>query len=100
MSMAEAYDFVIVGAGSAGCALAGRLSEDPGARVAVIEAGPPSDGRLFEIPALFSRQLKSFYDWDFETDPEPALNGRRKYLPRGRVVGGTSAMNTMLYVRG
>ena len=66
----------------------------------MIEAGPPSTGRLFEIPALFSRQLKSFYDWDFETDPEPELNGRRKYLPRGRVVGGTSAMNTMLYVRG
>jgi choline dehydrogenase-like flavoprotein len=98
--MQTSYDYVVVGAGSAGCAVAGRLSEDSGSRVAVVEAGPPSTGRLFEIPALFSRQLKSFYDWDFETDPEPELNGRRKYLPRGRVVGGTSAMNTMLYVRG
>jgi choline dehydrogenase len=98
--MEDSYDYVVVGAGSAGCAVAGRLSEDSEARVAVVEAGPPSSGRLFEIPALFSRQLKSFYDWDFETDPEPELDGRRKYLPRGRVVGGTSAMNTMLYVRG
>jgi choline dehydrogenase len=98
--MHETYDYVVVGAGSAGCAVAGRLSEDADATVAVVEAGPPSNGRLFEIPGLFSRQLKSFYDWDFETDPEPELQGRRKYLPRGRVVGGTSAMNTMLYVRG
>ena len=98
--MHETYDYVMVGAGSAGCAVAGRLSEDHDARVAVVEAGPPSSGRLFQIPGLFSRQLKSFYDWDFETDPEPELDGRRKYLPRGRVVGGTSAMNTMLYVRG
>lgn len=96
----ERYDYVVVGAGSAGCAVAGRLSEDPAVRVALIEAGPPATGRLFEIPALFSRQLKSAYDWDFQTEPEPALGGRRCYLPRGRVVGGTSAMNTMLYVRG
>lgn len=98
--MTESYDYVIVGAGSAGCALAGRLSEATDASVCVIEAGPPSAGRLFDVPGLFSRQLKSFYDWDFETDPEPQLGGRRKYLPRGRVVGGSSAMNTMLYVRG
>ena len=98
--MTESYDYVIVGAGSAGCAVAGRLSEDPDARVAVIEAGPPSSGRLFQIPGLFARQLKSFYDWDFETEPEPWLGRRRAYLPRGRVVGGSSAINTMLYVRG
>lgn len=97
--MAEGYDYVVVGAGSAGCAVAGRLSET-GASVGLIEAGPPSNHRLFEIPALFSRQLKSLYDWDFETEPEPQLLGRRKYLPRGRAVGGTSAMNTMAYVRG
>jgi choline dehydrogenase-like flavoprotein len=100
MNERETYDFVVIGAGSAGCAVAGRLSEDPQVRVAVIEAGPPSSGRLFDVPALFSRQLKSAYDWDFHTEPEPALGGRRNYLPRGRVVGGTSAMNTMLYVRG
>jgi choline dehydrogenase len=100
VSHREVYDYIVIGAGSAGCAAAGRLSEDPHARVAVIEAGPPSAGRLFEVPALFARQLKSAYDWDFQTEPEPALGGRRNYLPRGRVVGGTSAMNTMVYVRG
>jgi hypothetical protein len=97
--MRESYDYVVVGAGSAGCAVAGRLS-DAGATVGLVEAGPPSNHRLFEIPALFSRQLKSLYDWDFETEPEPQLGGRRTYLPRGRSVGGTSAMNTMAYVRG
>jgi choline dehydrogenase len=96
----ESYDYVVAGAGSAGCAVAARLSEDSGVSVAVIEAGPPSNSRLFEVPGLFSRQMKSFYDWDFESEPEPALGGRRTYLPRGRVLGGTSSMNTMLYVRG
>jgi choline dehydrogenase len=96
----EGYDYIVVGAGSAGCAVAGRLSADPAVRVAVVEAGPPARGRLFEIPALFSQQLKTTYDWDFETEPEPGLGGRRAYLPRGKTVGGTSSMNTMLYVRG
>ncbi len=100
MALREVYDYIVVGAGSAGCAVAGRLSEDPDLQVAVIEAGPPSAGRLFEVPALFARQLKSAYDWDLQTEPEAALGWRRNYLPRGRVVGGTSAMNTMLYVRG
>ncbi|WP_445519448.1 GMC family oxidoreductase [Streptomyces sp. NEAU-174] len=97
---AETYDYVVVGAGSAGCALAARLSEDPDVTVALIEAGPPATGRLFEIPALFSQQLKTAYDWDFATEPEAQLGGRRIYLPRGRAIGGTSSMNTMLYVRG
>lgn len=96
----KAYDYVIVGAGSAGCVVAGRLSEDPELRVALVEAGPPAKGELFDLPARFSRQLKTFYDWDFQTEPEPHLGDRRVYLPRGRVVGGTSSMNTMLYVRG
>ena len=94
------FDHVVVGAGSAGCAVAGRLSENPDLRVALVEAGPPAAGDLFDLPSSFSRQLKSFYDWDFQSEPEPHLGGRRTYLPRGRVVGGTSAMNTMLYVRG
>lgn len=96
----ESYDYVIVGAGSAGCAVAGRLARNTDARVALLEAGPPASGRLFEIPALFSQQLKSSFDWDYGSEPEPAFGGRRAYLPRGRVVGGTSSMNTMLYVRG
>ena len=99
-SQQDTFDYIVVGAGSAGCALAGRLSEDPEVTVALVEAGPPASGRLFEIPALFSQQLKTVYDWDFETEPEEQLNGRRAYLPRGRVIGGTSSMNTMLYVRG
>jgi choline dehydrogenase len=98
--MTEAYDYVVVGAGSAGSAVAGRLSENPDASVAVIEAGPPAHGRLFQIPGLFSRLLKSHFDWDFETEPEPWLGRRRAFLPRGRVVGGSSSLNTMLYVRG
>lgn len=96
----EHYDYIVVGAGSAGCAVAARLSEDPEVRVALVEAGPPARGRLFEIPALFSQQLKTAYDWDFQTEPEAQLARRRIYLPRGRVVGGTSSMNTQLYVRG
>ncbi len=96
----ESYDYVVVGAGSAGCAAAGRLAESSGARVAVVEAGPPAKGRLFEIPTLFSQQLKSAFDWDYQTEPEPRLGGRRAHLPRGRAVGGTSSMNTMAYVRG
>jgi choline dehydrogenase len=99
-ALREIYDYVVVGSGSAGCAVAARLSEDPDVSVAVIEAGPPARGRLFEVPALFSQQLKTVYDWDLETEPEPHFGGRRAYLPRGRVVGGTSSMNTMLYVRG
>lgn len=94
------YDYIVLGAGSAGCAVAGRLSEDPDVRVLVVEAGPPATGRLFEIPTLFSQQLKTTFDWDFATEPEEQLGGRRAYLPRGRVVGGTSSMNTQLYVRG
>jgi choline dehydrogenase-like flavoprotein len=98
--MAERYDYVIVGAGSAGCAAAAAISEDPDASVAIIEAGPPARGRLFEIPRLFGLQLKTTFDWDLQTEPEPMLGGRRCYLPRGRVLGGTSSMNTQLYVRG
>jgi choline dehydrogenase len=96
----ERFDYVVVGAGSAGCAAACKLSEDPGVSVAVVEAGPPATGRLFEIPRLFGLLLKTTFDWDFQTEPEPYIGGRRCYLPRGRVVGGTSSLNTQLYVRG
>jgi choline dehydrogenase len=100
MSKHEIYDYIVVGAGSAGCVVAARLSEDPDKRVAVVEAGPPASGRLFDVPALFPRQLKSAFDWDFESEPEPRLNRRRNYIPRGRMVGGSGSMNSMLYVRG
>jgi choline dehydrogenase-like flavoprotein len=97
---AESYDYVVIGGGSAGCTLAGRLSEDPGIRVALIEAGPMDRDAVFSVPARFWQQQKSTFDWDLLSEPEPRLGGRRSYLPRGRVLGGTSSMNTMLYVRG
>jgi choline dehydrogenase-like flavoprotein len=96
----EAFDYVVVGAGSAGCAVAARLAEDPRTRVALIEAGRADNSRIFQLPALFSLLQKTSYDWDFLTEPESALGRRRAYLPRGRVLGGTSSINTMVYVRG
>jgi choline dehydrogenase len=96
----EVFDYVVVGAGSAGCAVASRLTEDASTRVALIEAGRSDRSRIFELPALFALQQKTSFDWDFMTEPEPALDRRRAYLPRGRVLGGTSSMNTMVYIRG
>ncbi len=97
---ASEYDYVIVGAGSAGCVLAARLSEDPSIRVALIEAGGADSADEIHIPAAFPTLFKTEYDWDLTTDPEPALDGRRTYLPRGRVLGGSSSLNAMIYIRG
>ena len=94
------YDYVIVGAGSAGCVLAARLSEKPEVKVALIEAGPPDTAQEIHIPAAFPQLFKTQYDWDFLTEPEPQLDGRRVYLPRGRMLGGSSSMNAMVYIRG
>ncbi|MFV0132870.1 GMC family oxidoreductase [Streptomyces sp. HMX87] len=94
------YDSVIVGAGSAGCVLAARLSEDPAARVALIEAGGPDTAPEIHIPAAFPQLFKSGLDWDLDSDPEPGLGGRRAYLPRGKVFGGCSSINAMIYIRG
>jgi choline dehydrogenase-like flavoprotein len=94
------YDYVIVGAGSAGCVLAARLSERPEVKVALIEAGPPDTAQEIHIPAAFPQLFKTQYDWDFLTEPEPQLDGRRVYLPRGRMLGGSSSMNAMVYIRG
>lgn len=96
----KAYDYVIVGAGSAGCVLAGRLSEDADARVALIEAGGEDTQPEIRIPAAFPALFKSSLDWDLEGEPEPGLDNRRLYLPRGRVLGGCSSINAMIYVRG
>jgi choline dehydrogenase len=95
-----AYDYVIVGAGSAGCVLANRLSEDPGVRVLLLEAGPADRSLNIRIPAAFPKQFHTRLDWDFVTEPEPHVDGRRLYIPRGRSLGGSSSMNAMLYVRG
>ena len=94
------YDYVIVGAGSAGCVLANRLSEDPDTSVCLIEAGPPDTEEGLHIPVAFSQLYKTPFDWDFSTEPEPALDGRSVYLPRGRVLGGSSSLNAMIYIRG
>src|SRR3954470_18621420 len=94
------YDYVIVGAGSAGCVLAARLSEDPDVKVLLIEAGPPDTSDLVHIPAAFSALFRTQQDWDHMTAWEPGLNQRRIYLPRGRMLGGSSSMNAMIYIRG
>ncbi len=103
MPRPEAFDYVIVGAGSAGCVLANRLSEDPGASVLLLEAGPVDhawDWRL-HMPAALAYPLKGrTYNWHYESEPEPYMDGRRIYCPRGRVLGGSSSINGMAYVRG
>jgi choline dehydrogenase len=94
------FDYVVVGAGSAGCALAARLGEDSGVRVGVIEAGPPDSEPLLHMPLPFRQLWDSRFDWGLWSEPEPGLDERRGYLPRGRVLGGSSSVNTMIYMRG
>ena len=98
--MSEQFDYVIVGAGSAGCVLAGRLSEDPDVRVALLEAGGEDTAPEIRIPAIFPIMFKTELDWDLFGDPEPGMDDRRLYLPRGRMLGGCSSINAMIYVRG
>jgi choline dehydrogenase len=100
---ASAYDFVIVGGGSAGCALANRLSEDPANRVLVLEAG--RNDSLWDVfihmPAALAFPIGSrFYDWRYESEPEPHMGGRRVYHARGKVLGGSSSVNGMIFQRG
>ncbi|MBV9049464.1 MAG: GMC family oxidoreductase N-terminal domain-containing protein, partial [Solirubrobacterales bacterium] len=94
------YDYVVVGAGSAGCVLAARLTEDPESRVALVEAGGEDTQPEIHIPAAFPALFKSSLDWDLLGEREPGLDNRRLYLPRGRMLGGCSSINAMIYIRG
>jgi choline dehydrogenase len=95
------YDFVIVGAGSAGCVLANRLSADPRRRVLLLEAGGRDAHPFIHMPAGIARLVHNRrINWHYSTQPEPALNGRCLYWPRGKVLGGSSSINAMCYVRG
>lgn len=95
------YDYIIVGAGSAGCVLANRLTEDPDVKVLVIEFGGSDKSIIIQMPSAFSIPMNTKkYNWHYETEPEPYLDGRRLHCPRGKVLGGSSSINGLVYIRG
>ncbi|NYF96949.1 GMC family oxidoreductase [Janibacter cremeus] len=99
--MVHEYDYIVVGSGSGGAVVAGRLCEDPDVDVLVVEAGGRSRPNMnVQIPAAFAKQFHTKMDWDYRTEPEPHLNDREIYLPRGKMLGGSSGMNAMIVVRG
>ena len=96
-----AYDTIIVGAGSAGCVLANRLSQDPDRKVLLIEAGPPGGHLYIRMPAAVAMAIRSKqFNWHYQTTPQAHMNGRRVSTPRGKALGGSSAINALVYVRG
>jgi choline dehydrogenase len=96
----ELFDVILVGAGSAGCVLAGRLSEERSCRVLLLEAGGPDRRQEIHIPAAFCKLFRTDCDWAYETEPEPNLSGRRLFWPRGKVLGGCSSINAMIWIHG
>ncbi|MEU4014842.1 GMC family oxidoreductase N-terminal domain-containing protein [Microbacterium sp. NPDC028030] len=96
----EEFDYVIVGAGSAGAVIAARLSEQADVEVALVEAGGSHKSEIFDVPSRWPDQQLTASDWDLDTEPEPGLAGRRLGLSRGKVLGGSSSMNGMIYLRG
>ena len=97
----EKFDYVVVGGGSAGCVVASRLSENPKVSVCLLEAGGPGNNWVVKAPIGIAIQVPSkTNNWAFETVPQPGLNGRVGYQPRGKALGGSSAINAMVYIRG
>ena len=95
------FDFIVVGAGSCGSTLAGRLTEDPNTSVLLLEAGPPDNSVWIHLPIGYGKTMWSpVYNWRFETAPDPGMNNRRLYWPRGKTLGGSSSINGLIYIRG
>jgi choline dehydrogenase len=93
-------DVIVIGTGSAGSVVASRLSADPRTRVMVLEAGPKDSEKFVHIPAAFSKLFRGPLDWDYLTEPQKEVGGREIYWPRGKVLGGSSSMNAMMWVPG
>ena len=94
------YDYVVVGAGSAGCVMANRLTERSDRSGLVLEAGEPNDRREIDIPLALGELMRSSADWEYYTEPQAECAGRRLYWPRGKTLGGSSSINAMIYIRG
>ena len=94
------YDYIVVGAGAAGCVVASRLSENPATSVLLLEAGGRDWSPLIHMPVGFTKLTSPAVNWGFETVPQPQLNNREMWYPQGRTLGGSTSINAMIYIRG